>query len=114
MAIAIGDIHGCLEQLKQLIDKLPKDKQLVFLGDYIDRGPDSAGVISFLRALSTERDCVFLSGNHEDMMLSNQDLWLINGGYQALLSYGLHAIPSGTLFLGTDLEFFESLKLYRR
>jgi len=112
MAIAIGDIHGNLKALKELVEKLPEDKQLVFLGDYIDRGPDSAGVVDFLIDLSKKRDCIFLSGNHEDMMLNNQELWLMNGGYNALLSYGMHAIPSGLNFLGNHLEFFQNLKRY--
>ena len=71
----IGDIHGCADEVRRLIDELPlaQGDRVVFLGDYIDRGPDSRSVVSFL--LSLERDLagiefVFLKGNHEDMLLS--------------------------------------------
>ncbi len=55
MAIAIGDIHGCLRPLMRLIERLPVDEELVFLGDYIDRGPESAGVVNYLRELHRQR-----------------------------------------------------------
>lgn len=70
---AIGDIHGCHRQLLALLDRLPLDKAedtLVFLGDYINRGPDSRKVLDTLLAL--ERSCrhaVFLKGNHEQALL---------------------------------------------
>lgn len=70
--IAVGDIHGCLDQLKVLLAKInpcPAD-QLVFLGDYIDRGPDSCGVLDFLTVFqSLFTQTVFLRGNHEQLML---------------------------------------------
>ena len=97
MAIAIGDIHGCLEPLRDLVDRLPPNEELVFLGDYVDRGPDSAGVLRYLEALAETRPCRFLTGNHEDMMaqaLGSQSalaLWLYNGGTATLRSYGLEA-----------------------
>lgn len=68
--IAIGDIHGCLAQLEEVL-ALAKDypgHRLVFLGDYIDRGPDSEGVIRRLREL----DADFLLGNHEEMLLERE------------------------------------------
>lgn len=95
MAIAIGDIHGCLNSLKQLLAKLPTDAELVFLGDYIDRGPDSAGVIKYLEDLSRDRPCRLLKGNHELMMhraIHNEkdvSIWLFNGGEATLESYQL-------------------------
>lgn len=117
MPIAIGDIHGCKKELEQLVSLLPPKRQLIFLGDYIDRGPDSKGVIDFLIALSKKRDCVFLSGNHELMLLDALeyaplpivdgaldgiraemggtkfytpiDQWLANGGDETLKSYGV-------------------------
>ena len=71
---AIGDIHGDLAALRTLFERLPKlvaDDTLVFLGDYIDRGPDSAGVVAWLRDLAahTPAKIVFLRGNHEDAWL---------------------------------------------
>ena len=71
----IGDIHGCAEELRRLIDALPLrgGDSVVFLGDYIDRGPDSAAVVAYLISLRQQLDgieWVFLKGNHEDMFLS--------------------------------------------
>jgi Calcineurin-like phosphoesterase. len=59
--VAIGDIHGCLSPLQALIDKLApsSDETLVFLGDYIDRGPDSKGVIDYLLTLKETHPCIF-------------------------------------------------------
>src|SRR2546423_14418728 len=84
----IGDIHGRLDRLNRLLAQLPEDRTLVFLGDYIDRGPESRGVLQRLRRLARQRECVLLCGNHEDMMLdalagaydgAGTD-WLRNGG----------------------------------
>jgi serine/threonine protein phosphatase 1 len=97
----IGDIHGCLDETRRLIDKLsiaPSDL-LIFLGDYIDRGPDSAGVVSYLLTLQKQfpaANFIFLKGNHEDMLLSylglggnHGDMFLHNGGRATLASYGV-------------------------
>lgn len=69
--IAIGDIHGQLEKLNKLLAIVSpaKNDKLVFLGDYIDRGPDSQGVVGRLMELAEQIPCVFLRGNHEQMML---------------------------------------------
>src|SRR3712207_4655927 len=98
--IAIGDIHGRLDRLNRLLFALPPDRPLVFLGDYIDRGPESRGVIERLIRLSRRRDCVLLCGNHEDMLLdamcgAYEDAvsdWLRNGGDATLRSYGVSNI----------------------
>ena len=103
---AIGDVHGCLAQLNRLLALIREDlagstleAQLIFLGDLIDRGPDSAGVIDRLIAggLPTLTfDCIM--GNHEEVMLDCLagradvfDAWLRYGGVQTLESYGLSA-----------------------
>lgn len=69
--IAIGDIHGQLKKLKRLLEivRPTQNDKLVFLGDYIDRGPDSKGVVDCLMELAGQVPCVFLRGNHEQMML---------------------------------------------
>lgn len=92
--IAIGDIHGCAKSLDALLDKLgpTTDDHLVFVGDYIDRGPDSKGVIDQLLDLREDIDCTFLRGNHESLMLGYLDsgafnLWRVNGGISTLQSY---------------------------
>ena len=101
---AVGDVHGCLNELNGLLDAIHKDiagdqveTHLVFLGDLVDRGPNSAGVINRIleRSLPTDRwDCVM--GNHEEVMLGCfdgrielYDSWLRYGGVQTLESYGL-------------------------
>jgi len=88
----IGDVHGCYTTLMALLDKLPSDAPLCFVGDLIDRGPDSARVVEFVR--SEGHQCVL--GNHEEMMLDHQPqvgygstpIWFHNGGYDTLASYG--------------------------
>lgn len=94
--IAIGDIHGCLESMEGLLEKLSryKDRQFVFVGDYIDRGPASKEVVDRLLELKEEVDCVFLRGNHEQMLLdavknNNRSLWMMNGGRSTLASYDM-------------------------
>jgi serine/threonine protein phosphatase 1 len=92
--IAIGDIHGCAQTLDVLLERIDPEQgdHLVFIGDYIDRGPDSKGVIDRLIELSDSYSCTFLRGNHEALMLSyldyqEYDLWSINGGIATLSSY---------------------------
>ena len=69
---AVGDIHGCFDKLKALLDKIPFDPQrdtIVFLGDYVDRGPSSYEVVEFLIELKKNcENAVFLKGNHEEML----------------------------------------------
>ena len=94
--IAIGDVHGCsaaLAALVRAIDLTELDT-LVFLGDYIDRGPDSRGVLEQVIALAERCTVVPLLGNHEEMLLaalegqSELRYWLKFGGTEALASYG--------------------------
>ena len=71
----IADIHGCNKTLRALIENklVPsKEDQFIFLGDYIDRGPDTKGVISYLISIKESfRNSVFLRGNHEQMFLES-------------------------------------------
>ena len=94
--LAIGDIHGssaALDALLAVVGPTPDDR-LVFLGDYVDRGPDTRGVLDRLIALDRSHRCVFLRGNHELMMTRSRHdrgelrMWLSVGGKQALRSYG--------------------------
>ena len=86
MVYAVGDIHGCLLKLKELTDELERVMQpqdtLLFLGDYIDRGPDSKGVIDHILDLKTRvPSVVTLRGNHEQMMLDAYDYFNPEEGY---------------------------------
>ncbi len=94
--LAIGDIHGVSGALDALMDAVAPtpDDVLVFLGDYVDRGPDSKGVLDRLLAWSQKLQMVCLRGNHEQMMMHARNgrddlrMWLAVGGLQALASYG--------------------------
>jgi serine/threonine protein phosphatase 1 len=104
-AYVIGDVHGCLDLLEQLlaritaeIEREPQPKvSLVFLGDVVDRGPASAEVVEKLRTLSIPGASVhFIMGNHEEVMLrvieGETELlrsWLRFGGSETLRSYGV-------------------------
>jgi serine/threonine protein phosphatase 1 len=117
--IAIGDIHGCRSALAALIDAIAPEPSdcLVTLGDYVDRGPDSRGVIELLMELRQQCQLVPLLGNHELMFLraladeSERPFWLNFGGRQTLASYGsdFDAIPAEHMeFLGNCLPYFET------
>jgi serine/threonine protein phosphatase 1 len=107
-AYAVGDVHGQLHLLDDILSRIDADRQAnpadssveVFLGDYVDRGPDSAGVIDRLigRAEEANHPCIFLCGNHEvyvTSFLSDPAIlpeWLHNGGMTTLASYGVDAM----------------------
>ncbi len=109
---AVGDVHGCATRLQDLHRQIAADlaarpvaqARLIHLGDYIDRGPDSAAVIALLAAgpdipglAIPGLEHISLSGNHEQMMLAalatrepeDIDLWLLNGGVETLESWGI-------------------------
>ena len=100
---AIGDLHGCPDELEVLLDAIaPGDGDtVVFLGDYVDRGPAARQLIERLLGLQhAPFGSVFLRGNHEDMLLSylglggrHGNVYLENGGGATLASYG---VPAGT------------------
>lgn len=100
--IAIGDIHGharALQSLLAIIDPAPPDC-LVFLGDYVDRGPDTRGVLDTILELIDSSRCVVITlrGNHEEMMVdalsrpSAVAPWLTHGGQAVLASYGVRDV----------------------
>jgi serine/threonine protein phosphatase 1 len=128
MLYAIGDIHGCLDKLEALLDRLPLEPgdRLVFLGDYVDRGPDAKGVVERLVGLAGEWPCTFLMGNHESMFLHflgwrgpayfGSDVFVANGGAETLLSYEYFECESPRQvhfrFPPTHEAFFRSLQLH--
>ena len=105
---AIGDIHGSTPLVAKILEQIDASGQtncpVVFLGDYVDRGDDTAGTLEQLRALSQDctRPYIFLRGNHEQMLLDFLDapaitgpFWLSSGGRHTLASYGLSVPYSG-------------------
>lgn len=112
IVFAVGDIHGCYVQLSALLEAIVEDiaavagnKQslLIFCGDYVDRGPQSADVLSALVWLSRHPtlDVVFLRGNHETLLLDFLDHpksslpWLLRDGKVTLMSYGIDMLEIG-------------------
>ncbi len=104
---AIGDIHGCYDQLRALMSKMDArangDEARVFLGDTIDRGPDSARVLETLFTLQTAQsdNVEVIMGNHERMMLDFIDdpsgrgaRWLIHGGVETMNSFGVSGVKT--------------------
>jgi serine/threonine protein phosphatase 1 len=105
---AVGDIHGRLDLLRDLLQLIENDaharshatrRTLVFLGDYVDRGPDSSGVVTDLIARPFAGfDTHFLKGNHEAILLNflgdplHLDHWLMNGGQATMDSYGVDTL----------------------
>lgn len=119
--IAIGDIHGCLAALNALLDALKPgpDDTVVTLGDYVDRGPDSRGVIERLILLSTQTHLVPIIGNHEQMMMDvlqgtvPHSTWIPHGGVETLDSYGfvgeLDFLPeSHRQFIDSMVDYYET------
>lgn len=104
--LAIGDIHGCLMPFNDLLTlvKPTPDDTVILLGDYVDRGPDSRGVLNrILELKQSSLNLICLRGNHEVMMVAanngaaDRKMWLGVGGVQTLGSYGPTPGRSGTL-----------------
>jgi len=122
--LAIGDIHGCHTALTCLLRAVQpaREDRVVFLGDYIDRGPATRAVLDTLLGLGESCRPVFLRGNHEVMILEGRgdplkaSLWQSYGGLEALDSYGAAfaadwaaAIPAAHWrFLENTQRFFET------
>ncbi|MEM6461018.1 MAG: metallophosphoesterase family protein [Pseudomonadota bacterium] len=134
---AVGDIHGRLDLLNQLLDIIAAQRTeyhadrkavLLFVGDYVDRGPDCAGVINRIRAGLDGFETICLKGNHEAMMINclvsdKRDHWLswiANGGDTTLHSYGYDTMrgrspESLRACIGeATLEWLRSLKRYHK
>ncbi len=117
---AIGDVHGCYEELETLVGQLPvsEDSMVVFLGDYIDRGPNSRRVVETILELQTRCRVMCMLGNHELMLREFFEAtdprrvarFIYNGGGATLASYsndeGVVAIPP------EHMAFYENLKYF--
>lgn len=134
---AIGDVHGCYDELMAMMKSLKqaglnyKRDKVIFLGDYIDRGPDSRKVIEQLMKWSKQYPhWVFLYGNHEDLFIDwylrggaqyGQYLWEQNGGDKTMANYGMtkghvdkngdFVGPSGPQFPKEHVSWIYSLPL---
>ena len=111
--IAIGDIHGGLKALVQLLRRIEitSNDTLIFLGDYVDGWSDSAKVVSYLMELSKQNTCVFLRGNHDDLThhwLKSGDFnkqWLLHGGQTSIDAYKKLSDEE----IKTHIGFFEQM-----
>ena len=131
----VGDVHGEYRALLNLIAKTPLNSTLVFVGDLVDRGTESAKVVQFVR----QHKLACVRGNHEEMMIefgsefvadihhnrriSQDNIWLNNGGKETLLSYGLVSIVENQMIphpfirdfifqFEDDINWMKSLPLY--
>jgi serine/threonine protein phosphatase 1 len=117
---AIGDVHGLLRALCRLIAECERDAdgrpmRLVFIGDYIDRGPNSRGVVDYIMNLQSRlaENAICLMGNHEALALSaiddlNTENWILNGGDMTLRSYG---VSSALELPAAHVAWLRSLRL---
>jgi serine/threonine protein phosphatase 1 len=125
MRYAIGDIHGCIRSLEALLEMIDPSKQdeLFFLGDYIDRGPDSKAVLDLIFNLMQDKYKVYLlKGNHEELLLNSLDsnydfeLWTSNnGGNTTLNNFGVshtREISDKYLQLIKEMPHYIKLKDY--
>lgn len=117
---AIGDIHGRLDLYEALIAGIEEDMaaapgidhRIIVLGDLVDRGPDSAGVVERTRAWQQTRNVRVLAGNHEDMFLAAFEKpetlrhFLKHGGYETVLSYGMTTEQLAQLELEEIFDLF--------
>lgn len=118
--LAIGDIHGCLTALETLLGQVKPDASdtLILLGDYVDRGADTRGVLDRLIRLIDETHLVVLRGNHDIMLLEARaqsgvyfQQWLAVGGNTTVASYGgslENVPPAHWRFLENTLPFYET------
>ena len=114
--IAIGDIHGGLRALIQLLERIDitPDDDLIFLGDYVDGWSDSANVVSYLIELAKQNTCMFIRGNHDDLTqhwLKTGDLneqWLQHGGQTSIDAYRNYSKKE----IKSHLEFYSQMLNY--
>lgn len=138
MHYAIGDVHGRDDLLEELLARITLSHRqrhgdaravIVYLGDYIDRGANSAGVIDRLMRGLPDVETICLKGNHEELMLAcldtdNRDvwsMWLDNGGDETVASFGLSLRPGerdparlATALGAQRIAWLRTLKLYHR
>lgn len=114
--IVISDLHGMSHLLYTALNKIKASgldvSKIVFTGDYIDRGPDSAGVVKRVRTLVDSGKAVALKGNHEAMMVDEVNYWIPNGGDKAIESYLNNYGEWDSVAMKNDREWMRGLPLY--
>mgnify|MGYP000327254898 FL=1 len=114
---AIGDIHGGLKALIQVLNKLEitEDDKIIFMGDYVDGWSESAQVIDFLINLSSKFNCIFIKGNHDawcqNWLKNEKDVhpsWYLHGGKETMESYEGFSVEDKK----QHLIFFENMPMY--
>lgn len=117
--LVIGDIHGGLHALRQIIDRanVTKSDTLIFLGDYVDGWSQSPQVIDFLIELGSTQNCIFIRGNHDELVLDwltnnnkniDEGMWYKHGGEATVLAY--ENVSNETK--NRHIEFLQSLQNY--
>src|SRR5690606_29236481 len=113
--LVIGDIHGGLKALEQVFEKaeVTTNDKLIFLGDYVDGWSGSPQVIDFLIKLKTTHKCIFIRGNHDDLLMDwlrgkDNDLWYQHGGESTVLAYADLSLELKTM----HIDFLSALDNY--
>jgi len=117
--LVIGDIHGGLRALHQIMDraKVTTDDTLIFLGDYVDGWSQSPEVIDFLIDLSKKQNCIFIRGNHDELLFDwlssnneniDESMWFKHGGEATVLAYNTVSETKKK----RHIEFLQSLQDY--
>ncbi len=112
----IGDIHGGLRGLKQVLERMhfQKEDRFIFVGDYVDGWSESAETVQFLLEFSDKQPCIFLRGNHEELLYdylkhnNNNPVWLLSGGLSTKKSYATLSSEK----LKIHILFYENLLDY--
>ena len=118
-SLVIGDIHGGLRALHQIMERanVVENDTLIFLGDYVDGWSESPQVIDFLIQLNQKHNCIFIRGNHDELLLDwlngntkeiNEPMWFKHGGEATVLAYSTVSEAKRQ----THVEFLESLQNY--
>src|SRR6218665_811643 len=117
--LVIGDIHGGLKALHQVLEraKVTKEDTLIFLGDYVDGWSESPQVLDFLMQLKTTNECIFIRGNHDELLLDwllnhnrniDEGMWYKHGGQATVLAYASVTNEKKQI----HMDFIRSLKDY--
>jgi serine/threonine protein phosphatase 1 len=114
--LVVGDIHGGLRALIQVLERIEiaSENQFIFVGDYVDGWSDSAETISFLMNFSEKHNCIFLRGNHDELLYNflkhndNNPVWLGSGGEASKLSYAKLSAEETE----AHIQFLEQLQNY--